>query len=54
MTISPFLMFNIENIKTYIDYVERLYIIDNKGLKEKKDFKVYYSNNKNIGTASAL
>lgn len=25
-----------------------------KGLKEKKDFKVYYSNNKNIGTASAL
>ena len=53
---------NIENIKTYIDYVERLYIIDNskknnKKLSEKlnnKKIEYIYNNGKNLGISSAL
>ena len=52
---------NIKNIKTYIDYVEKIYIIDNSKLNNKNlsnilnDSKVeYVYNGKNLGIAKAL
>jgi glycosyltransferase, group 2 family len=52
---------NIENIKTYIDYVEKVYIIDNSMNNNKKlcsslnNNKIeYVYNKKNLGIAKAL
>ena len=52
---------NIKNIRTYIDYVEKLYIIDNSKENNKKladslnNLKAeYICNNKNLGIAKAL
>ena len=53
---------NNKNIKTYIDYVEKLYIIDNskkdnKKLSEElnnKKIEYIYNNGKNLGISSAL
>lgn len=52
---------NILNIKSYIDYIEKLYIIDNsredhqKLLKELENLKIdYIFNGKNLGIAKAL
>ena len=53
---------NSKNIKTYIDYVEKLYIIDNskkdnKKLSEElnnKKIEYIYNNGKNLGISRAL
>ena len=52
---------NIKNIRTYIDYVEKLYIIDNSKENNKKladslnNLKTeYIYNDKNLGIAKAL
>lgn len=52
-------MENIENINSYIDYVDKVYVIDNSSKSNKrmlpKNSKIIYiSNMKNLGVATAL
>ena len=49
----------IKNIKNYLPYIEKLYLVDNSPNKDNKKLKInskikYINNHKNLGIAEAL